>query len=45
MFFSYFPTKLSDEDPRKDLTINGDNLWGIIDFYFILKKYVLQLVT
>lgn len=45
MFFSYFRTKLSDEDPKKVLTINGDSLWGIIDFYFIFSKYVLQLVT
>ncbi len=25
MFFSYFPTKLSDKDLKKDLTIDGDS--------------------
>jgi hypothetical protein len=44
MFFSYFPTKLSDENPKKDLIIDDDSLWGIIDFYFF-SKYALQLVT
>jgi len=34
MFFSSFPTKLNDEDPKKDLTIDGDSLWGIIGFFF-----------
>jgi hypothetical protein len=43
MFFSYFPIKLSDEDPKKDLTIDGDSLWGTIDLFF--PKYMLQLVT
>jgi hypothetical protein len=43
MFFSYFSTKLSDEDPKKDITIDGDSLWGTIDFFS--SKYVLQLVT
>jgi len=34
MFFSYFPIKRTHEDPKKDLTIDGDSLWGTIDFVF-----------
>jgi hypothetical protein len=43
MFFSYFPIKRTHEDPKKDLTIDGDSLWGTI--YIYISKYVLQLVT
>jgi hypothetical protein len=32
-FFSYFLSRIYGDDPKKDLRINGNNLWGKIDFF------------
>jgi hypothetical protein len=38
MLFSYFPTKLNGEDPKKDLTIDGDSFRGTINFYLFIQN-------